>query len=123
MRNGHRFINIFGSPGGIQLSGASFVAGAAQGTAIGTLSVRGGSGTYAFTLTNSDGSEVQLAGANNASLQVGSVAASVGSFSISVHADNGLGSTFDATFLITAVAAVFLAMDMSDFRNTYILGL
>lgn len=87
---------------GIRLSGASFLAGAAQGTAIGTLSVVGGTGTYTFTLTDSHSNAVQVAGTNGVNLQVGASASSAGSFSITVHADNGAGSTFDHTFLITA---------------------
>ena len=108
----------------IQLSAATFAAGAAQGTAIGALSVTGGTGTYTFTLTDSAGNKVQVAGTNGVNLQVGSSAASAGSFSVTVRADNGAGSTLDRAFLITVLASgVFLAMDMSDFRNVYILGL
>lgn len=113
-----------GSSKGIRLSNASFTANAAQGTAIGTLSVAGGTGTYTFTLTDSHTNAVQVAGTNGVNLQVGASASSAGSFSITVHADNGAGSTFDRSFLITALSSgYFLAMDMSDFRNTYILGL
>lgn len=89
---------------GILLSGATFTAGAAQNTAIGTLSVVGGSGTYTFTLTDSHTNAVQVAGTNGVNLQVGSASSSAGSFSITVHADNGAGSTFDNTFLITATS-------------------
>ena len=90
---------------GIRLSGSTFAAGAALGTAIGTLSVVGGTGTYTFTLTDSHSSAVQVAGTDGVDLQVGSAASSAGSFSITVHADNGAGSTFDHTFLITAIGA------------------
>lgn len=102
---GARFINLFGSIKGILLSGTSFLANAAQGTAIGGLSVAGGSGTYTFTLTNSGGGKVQVAGANGQNLQVGATASAAGSFSIGVHATNGAGSTFDKAFLITATSA------------------
>lgn len=91
-----------GAAKGIQLSASSFPAGSAQGTAIGTLSVVGGTGTYTFTLTDSHTNAVQVAGANGVNLQVGSASSSAGSFSITVHADNGAGSTFNRTFLITA---------------------
>ena len=106
-----------GTLSGIQLSNASFTAGSAQGTAIGTLSVTGGTGTYTFTLTDSASSKVQVAGTNGVNLQAGSASSSAGSFSITVHADNGAGSTFDRTFLITAVPAagsVALKADLSD---------
>lgn len=105
MRGG-RFIIIMGGNKGIQLSNASFTANAAQGTAIGALKVAGGIGTYTFTLTNSAGGKVQVAGGNGQNLQVGAVASSAGSFTIGVHADNGAGSTFDKTFVITAVSAL-----------------
>jgi hypothetical protein len=103
---GARFINLFGNSKGIKLSGSSFTAGAAQGTAIGVLTVDGGSGTYTFTLTDSAGGKVQVAAPNGRNLQVGATASPVpASFSITVHADNGAGSTFDKTFLISAIAA------------------
>jgi hypothetical protein len=91
---------------GIRLSAASFTAGAAQGTAIGTLSVVGGTGTYTFTLTDSHTNAVQVAGTNGVNLQVGSASSSAGSFSITIHADNGAGSTFNRTFLVTATSVV-----------------
>src|SRR6185312_16841118 len=92
-----------GSNKGIRLSASTFTAGAAQGTAIGTLSVVGGTGTYTFTLTDSHSSAVQVAGTNGVNLQVGSASSSPGAFNITVHADNGAGSTFDHSFLVTAV--------------------
>ena len=91
---------------GIRLSNATFSAGSVVGTPIGTLSVSGGTGTYTFTLTNSASSKVQVAGTNGVNLQAGSAASTASSFSITVHATNGLGGplgTFDQTFLITAV--------------------
>lgn len=91
-----------GSNRGIALSNASFTAASAQNTAIGTLSVVGGTGTYTFTLTDSHTNAVQVAGVNGVNLQVGSASSSAGSFSITVHADNGAGSTFDKVFLVTA---------------------
>lgn len=102
---------------GIVLSNATFTAGSAQGTAIGALSVVGGTGTYTFTLTDSHSNAVQVAGTNGVNLQAGSASASAGSFSITVHADNGAGSTFDKTFLITATPSgggVALKADFSD---------
>ena len=95
-----------GSSRGIRLSASTFTAGAAQNTAIGTLSVSGGTGTYTFTLTDSHTNAVQVAGTNGVNLQVGSAASSAGSFSITVHADNGAGSTFDKVFLITATGGL-----------------
>lgn len=103
----------------ISLSNASFPAGSAQGTAIGTLSVVGGTGTYTFTLTDDASDKVQVAGTNGADLEVGSASSIAGSFSITVHADNGAGSVLDRTFLITASAAGFTpSLDFSDERNS-----
>ena len=121
MGGGARFINLFGNSKGIKLSGSSFTAGAVQGTAIGTLTVEGGTGVYTFTLTDSAGNKVQIAGS---ALQVGITASPVpASFSITVHADNGAGSVFDKTFLITAIAAASgPSLDFSDPNNSmYIL--
>lgn len=108
-----------GASKGIRLSNAAFPASSAQGTAIGTLSVVGGTGTYTFTLTDSATNKAQVAGTNGVNLQAGSASASAGSFSITVHADNGAGSTFDRTFLITATASGFTpSLDFSDAINS-----
>ena len=112
------------SAAGIRLSASSFVEISAQGTTIGALSVFGGTGTYTFTLSDDAGGKVQVAGTNGANLQVGSASAGVGSFNITVHADNGAGSTFDRTFLITATASVFTpSLDFSDPNNSQYIGL
>jgi hypothetical protein len=104
-----------GSNRGIRLSASTFSANSAQNTAIGTLSIIGGTGTYTFTLTDSHTNAVQVAGTNGVNLQVGSAASSAGSFSITVHADNGSGSTFDKVFLITATGtANFTAVRISS---------
>jgi len=97
---------------GIRLSASSFVESSAQGTAIGSLSVVGGTGTYTFTLTDSASSKAQVAGTNGVNLQAGSAAASVGAFDITVHADNGAGSTFDATFGLSAVPQAPTLVDL-----------
>ncbi len=101
---------------GIRLSAASFTLGDAQGTAIGTLSVVGGSGTYTFTLTDDAGGKVQIDGDV---LEVGPTVAIAGSFSITVHADNGAGSVFDRTFLITVIDTAYdPSLDFSDDRSS-----
>jgi hypothetical protein len=91
-----------GAGGTINISAGTFTAASAQGTAIGTLSVSGGTGTYTFTLTDSHANAVQVIGT---SLQVGSASSTASSFSITIHADNGAGSTLNGTFLITALVA------------------
>lgn len=104
MGGGPRFINLFGNTRQIRLAGSSFSAGAAAGTAIGTLSVIGGVGTYTFTLLDSAGNRVQLAGGNGQNLQVGATPSVAGTFTITVRANNGAGSIIDQVFVITAVA-------------------
>lgn len=111
MGGGPRFINLFGNLKGIRLLGSTFPESSAAGTAIGVLSVLGGFGTYTFTLTDSAGGKVQVAAPNGSNLQVGATPSTAGSFTIGVHADNGAGSTFDATFVITATAVL---VDQSD---------
>lgn len=107
----------------IQLSSATIADTASIGDTIGTLSVSGGTGTYTFTLTSNPGSLFSISGT---SLKV-AAALSAGSDAITVHADNGAGSTIDRAFLITVTHTADvvngLAMDMSNFTNTYILGL
>ena len=88
---------------GIRLSGTTLQENSAQGTAVGTLSVFGGTGTYTFTMTNSAGSRFQVAGTNGVNLQAGATNSdyeTATSYDITVHADNGAGSTFDRTFTI-----------------------
>ena len=102
MRGG-RFINLFGGSSapsitrGIQLSNATVSAGAAVGTTVGVLSVVGGTGTYTFTLTSNPGDLFAISGDD---LNV-AAALAAGSDAITVHADNGAGSTFTQPFLIT----------------------
>lgn len=88
---------------GIRLSSNTLTENSAQGTAVGTLSVVGGTGTYTFTLSDSAGNRLQVAGANGVDLQAGATVTdyeTATSHNITVHADNGAGSTFDRTFTI-----------------------
>lgn len=87
----------------IVLSASQDTEGDAQGTAIGIFSVVGGTGTYTFTLNTNGGGTTQVAGTNGVNLQVGATAPSVGTVTISAHADNGAGSTLDASFPIGTV--------------------
>jgi hypothetical protein len=108
LRPSEQILIALGSAGGsgIRLSASGFPASSAQGTAIGTLSVVGGIGTYTFTLTDNATNKAQVAGTNGVNLQAGSAAASASTFNVTVHADNGAGSTFDRTFTLTAWTAV-----------------
>lgn len=90
---------------GIRLSSASFQAASAQATAIGTLSVVGGTGTYTFSINPAD-THVQVAGTNGVNLQVGPTSSSAGPLAVTIHADNGAGSTFDLPVTITVWSAV-----------------
>ena len=74
----------------IQLSATSLNENSAQGTAVGTLSVTGGTGTYIFTLTDNAGGRFQVAGTNGVNLQAGATASNrevAASYNITVHAD------------------------------------
>lgn len=113
-----------GASGGtarIALSSSTVADTAAIGTVIGNMSVVGGTGVYTFTLTSNPGGLFSIVGS---SLQV-AAALTAGSDAISIQANNGAGSVITQPFLITVthLGAYALAMDMSDFRNTYILGL
>lgn len=55
----------------IVLSASSLPENSPAGTAIGTLSVVNATGTAAFTLTDSAGNKIQLAGTNNVNVQAG----------------------------------------------------
>jgi hypothetical protein len=99
-----------GSSRGIRLTAASFAAGAAQGTAIGTLSVVGVTGTPTFTLSPAD-THVQIVGS---ALQVGPTVSSAGSFSITIHVTGVSPAITDTAFLITATGGVALKADFSD---------
>ena len=88
----------------ILLSASTLEENSAEGTAIGSLSVSNGSGTYTFTCTDSASNKVKVAGANGVNLQAGSSATdyeTATSHSITIHADNGAGSVLDRTFTIT----------------------
>ena len=94
---------------GIRLSSNTLAENSAQGTAVGTLSVVGGTGTYTFTLSDSAGSRLQVAGGNGVNLQAGATVTdyeTATSHNITVHADNGAGSTFDRTFTIFVLDVV-----------------
>lgn len=104
----------------ILLSSATIADTASVGDTVGTLSVSNGSGSYTFTLTSNPDSLFSISGA---SLEV-AAALTAGSYSITVQADNSVDTPISRAFLITVTheaGTVVLAMDMSDFRNTYIL--
>ena len=86
---------------GIRLTAASFAAGAAQGTAIGTLSVVGVTGTPTFTLNPAD-THLQIVGS---SLQVGPTVSSAGSFSITIQVSGVSPTIANTPFLITATSS------------------
>lgn len=94
---------MYGGGAGIRLTAQTLAENSAAGTAVGTLSVVGGSGTYTFTLTDNAGTRFQVAGTNGVNLQAGATATNAEvsqTHSITVHADNGAGSTFDRVFTI-----------------------
>ena len=96
----------------IQLSAATVLDSATVGTTIGALSVQNGSGSYTYTLTSNPGSLFSISGSN---LQV-AAALSAGSDAITVHADNGVGSVLNASFLITVTSTLNAALK-ADLSN------
>lgn len=83
----------------ILLSNTSVAENVANGTTIGVLSVINGSGTYTFTETADPDSKFGVTGSNlnkTAALNYGTST----SHSVTIHADNGAGSTLDRTFTI-----------------------
>lgn len=84
----------------IALSASSIAENAANGTTVGNLSVVNGTGSYTFTLTDSAGGKFSITAAalkKAAALDYETAT----SHNITVHADNGAGSTADRTFTIT----------------------
>lgn len=86
----------------LNLSNASYPAGSALNTVIGTLSVSGGTGTYTFTFTSNPGTLFNI---STASLRDNTGTITAGSYPITIQADNGAGSVVTKAFLITATAA------------------
>jgi hypothetical protein len=87
----------------ISLSANALPENSAAGTAIGTLSVSGATGTAVFTLTDSAGSKVQVAGTNGVNLQAGATASNyetATSYSIIVHVTGTTPAIADTTFTI-----------------------
>ena len=87
----------------ILLSANTLQENSAQGTAIGTLSVVNATGTASFTLTDSAGNKIQLAGTNNVNVQAGSVAAdyeTATSFTFTVSVSGVTPSISPRTFTI-----------------------
>lgn len=81
----------------IQLSNATIADTADINDIVGVLSVANGEGDYTFTLTSNPETLFKISGS---SLEV-AAALSAGSDAITVHADNGAGSTIDRAFIIT----------------------
>lgn len=87
----------------IILTANSDVAGASQGTVIGTLLVSGPrSAADTFSLTNDGGGTTQVSGS---SLQVGATPPSAGSVTIVVKASNGVDSDITASLSIYTAAS------------------
>lgn len=85
--------------GGIRLSASVISDAVSSGTTVGTLSVIRGTGTYVYTLTSNPGSKFAISGS---SLNT-AASLTAGSYPITIHADNGSGSTFDLPVSITAL--------------------
>lgn len=87
----------------IALSDAAIPDDAGIGDLVGTLSVVGGTGTYAFTLTDDADGLFALNGVDDTRLEV-AAALTAGTQSIIVRADNGSGSVATRTIEITVTS-------------------
>lgn len=90
----------------IRLSANSLQENSAQNTAIGTLFVSNATGTAVFTLTDSAGNKVQLAGTNNVNVQAGAVASNfetAQSYSFTVSVSGVTPAIAPTTFQINVV--------------------
>lgn len=112
-RGGFGRLGIVGGARGphIVLSSATIASTASIGTTIGTLSVQGGSGTYTFTLVSNPGALFAISGS---SLNV-AAALSPGSDPITINANNGAGSNFNTSFLITVTGAFVPTFELLGF--------
>lgn len=81
------------------LSGSTITDAAVAGDIIGTLGVLGGVGTYTFTFNSNPGTLFKIVG----NLLEANGALVVGVDPISVHADNGAGSTANQVFAINVI--------------------
>lgn len=87
-------------PGGIlHLSASTFPANSTLNTVIGTLSVTGGTGVYTYSLTSNPGTLFNISAS---SLRVTSTTIAVGSYPVTIQANNGAGSIINGSFLLTA---------------------
>ena len=87
----------------IQLSGSTIAQDASIGTAIGTLSVVGGTGSYTFTETLDPDNDFDIR-IDGVTLENSATFGATGTHLWTVHADNGGGSIIDKTFTITVTA-------------------
>jgi hypothetical protein len=85
------------------LSASSFPANSSIGTVIGTFSVPGGVGTYTFSFTSNPGSLFSI---TSNQLKVANAAIGVGTYPVTVKADNGAGSVITTTFSLTATGTL-----------------
>lgn len=110
----------------IVLSANTLPENSPEGTAIGTLSVVGATGTAVFTLTDSSGNQVKLAGTNNVDLEAGATEAdyeTTQSFQFTVSVSGVTPAIPDATLtvVVTNVLEVTLA-DLTLDNDSFTVG-
>jgi hypothetical protein len=111
-RGGFGSLGLLGGAGiALNLSASTFPANSALNTVIGTLSVKGGTGSYTYTFTSNPG---VLFNISTNQLRVTSTTIAAGSYPVTIKADNGAGSTVTKSFLLTATGGVALKADLSD---------
>lgn len=97
--------NVAAMGGGllITITSTSIAENTAIGTAIGTLSVNGGSGTYTFSITADPDAKFQIGGVGNDELQVAGALdyETATSHSVTIQADNGVDAPISRVFTIS----------------------
>lgn len=123
------WIGFIGEGGGptIIMSNRSIAEDASVGDLIGILSVTGGSGTYAFTMTSSGGGLAELDAGDDTRVEVADALdyETTPSFDIGISADNGVDPAITRTFSINVTDVIdeyVPSLDFSDARNSQYLG-
>ena len=118
----------FGGGGGggpsIQIDDASISEDASIGDLVGTLSVSGGSGTYAFTLTGTAGGLFALDGVDDTLLEVAGALdfETATSHQVTVEADNGVDPVIERDITITVTDVVEGSIEAETLLLTGVYG-
>jgi hypothetical protein len=101
------------------LSAQAVAESASVGTLVGSLSVLSGSGTYAFTLTDSAGGLFALDGADDTRLELAAtlIGASATTHQVTVEADNGIDDPIERTITINTTFDFYVDVSSGSDSN------